>query len=40
LDTATLHGRFLDIDEQGALLLEFAGGQQRVSAGEVFPANR
>jgi BirA family biotin operon repressor/biotin-[acetyl-CoA-carboxylase] ligase len=40
LETATLQGRFLDIDEQGALLLEFAGKQQRISAGEVFPANR
>jgi BirA family biotin operon repressor/biotin-[acetyl-CoA-carboxylase] ligase len=41
LETATLHGRFLDIDEQGALLLEVVAGQScRVSAGEVFPANR
>jgi BirA family transcriptional regulator, biotin operon repressor / biotin---[acetyl-CoA-carboxylase] ligase len=38
LETATLHGRFLDIDEQGALLLESAGQQRRIAAGEVFPA--
>lgn len=38
LDTATLHGRFVDIDEQGALLLDTAGGQRRISAGEIFPA--
>jgi BirA family biotin operon repressor/biotin-[acetyl-CoA-carboxylase] ligase len=40
LEAATLHGRFVDIDEQGALLLENAGEHCRVSAGEVFAANR
>ena len=38
LETATLHGRFIDIDQQGALLLETEGGLQRISAGDVFPA--
>jgi biotin-(acetyl-CoA carboxylase) ligase len=40
LEAATLHGRFLDLDEQGALLLEADGEHRRISAGEVFPANR
>jgi BirA family biotin operon repressor/biotin-[acetyl-CoA-carboxylase] ligase len=40
LEAATLHGRFLDIDEQGALLLEADGEHRRISAGEIFPANR
>jgi len=40
LDAASLHGCFLDIDEEGALLLEAAGERRRVSAGEVFPVNR
>jgi BirA family transcriptional regulator, biotin operon repressor / biotin---[acetyl-CoA-carboxylase] ligase len=40
LETATLYGRFIDIDEQGALLLDSAGERRRISAGEVFPANR
>jgi BirA family biotin operon repressor/biotin-[acetyl-CoA-carboxylase] ligase len=40
LEAATLRGRFLDIDQQGALLLESAGEHRRISAGEVFPANR
>jgi BirA family transcriptional regulator, biotin operon repressor / biotin---[acetyl-CoA-carboxylase] ligase len=38
LETATLHGRFVDIDERGALLLETGGGLRRISAGDVFPA--
>jgi BirA family biotin operon repressor/biotin-[acetyl-CoA-carboxylase] ligase len=38
LETATLYGRFLDIDEHGALLLESAGELRRIAAGEVFPA--
>jgi BirA family transcriptional regulator, biotin operon repressor / biotin---[acetyl-CoA-carboxylase] ligase len=38
LEAATLHGRFLDIDEDGALLLDAAGEHRLVSAGEVFPA--
>jgi len=40
LEAATLHGRFLDIDQQGALLLENAGELRRIRAGEIFPANR
>jgi biotin-(acetyl-CoA carboxylase) ligase len=40
LETATLYGRFLDIDQQGALLLESAGELRHISAGEIFPANR
>jgi BirA family biotin operon repressor/biotin-[acetyl-CoA-carboxylase] ligase len=37
LDTATLQGRFLDMDEDGALLLELAGERRSISAGDVFP---
>ena len=40
LEAATLHGRFLDIDQHGALLLENAGELRRIRAGEIFPANR
>jgi BirA family biotin operon repressor/biotin-[acetyl-CoA-carboxylase] ligase len=40
LEAATLHGRFLDIDQHGALMLEIAGELRRVRAGEIFPANR
>jgi BirA family biotin operon repressor/biotin-[acetyl-CoA-carboxylase] ligase len=40
LEAATLHGRFLDIDQHGALLLESAGELRHISAGEIFPANR
>jgi BirA family biotin operon repressor/biotin-[acetyl-CoA-carboxylase] ligase len=36
LATASLHGCFLDIDGEGALLLEAAGERRHVSAGEVF----
>jgi BirA family biotin operon repressor/biotin-[acetyl-CoA-carboxylase] ligase len=36
LDATSLHGRFLDINEEGALLLDAAGERRRVSAGEVF----
>ena len=39
LERGTLHGRFLDIDELGELVLEDAGKQHRVSAGEVFLVN-
>jgi len=39
LEAATLHGRFLDIDQHGALLLETAEQRRRISAGEIFPAN-
>ena len=38
LEPATLHGRFIDIDQHGALLLETAGALRRIAAGEVFPA--
>jgi len=40
LGPATLHGRFIDIDQHGALLLERAGQFRRVAAGEVFPVTR
>ena len=39
LERETLYGRFLDIDEEGTLLLECPGGCHHISAGEVFPAN-
>ena len=38
LDTAGFCGRFLDIDAEGALLLEAAGERRRIAAGAVFPA--
>lgn len=37
LERATLLGRFLDLDEEGALLLEGEDGRRRIAAGEVFP---
>ena len=40
LEKATLLGRFLDLDEEGALVLEGEGGRRRIAAGEVFPAAR
>jgi BirA family transcriptional regulator, biotin operon repressor / biotin---[acetyl-CoA-carboxylase] ligase len=40
LEPTTLHGRFLDIDQHGALLLESAGEIRHISAGEIFPAIR
>jgi BirA family transcriptional regulator, biotin operon repressor / biotin---[acetyl-CoA-carboxylase] ligase len=40
LEPATLHGRFLDIDQHGALLLESAEEIRHISAGEIFPASR
>jgi BirA family biotin operon repressor/biotin-[acetyl-CoA-carboxylase] ligase len=40
LDAASLQGWFLDIDQHGTLLLECAGQVRRISAGEIFPANR
>jgi len=40
LEPATLHGRFIDIDQHGALLLETAGALRRIAAGEVFPVTR
>jgi BirA family transcriptional regulator, biotin operon repressor / biotin---[acetyl-CoA-carboxylase] ligase len=38
LENATLYGRFIDIDQRGALLLEVGGERRRISAGDVFPA--
>jgi BirA family biotin operon repressor/biotin-[acetyl-CoA-carboxylase] ligase len=38
LERSTLCGRFLDLDDDGALLLEGEEGRRRVAAGEVFPA--
>ena len=40
LERATLHGRFIDIDQHGVLLLESAGELRRIAAGEVFPVIR
>jgi BirA family biotin operon repressor/biotin-[acetyl-CoA-carboxylase] ligase len=37
LERDTLDGRFLDLDEDGALMLEIAGAQRRIAAGEIFP---
>jgi BirA family biotin operon repressor/biotin-[acetyl-CoA-carboxylase] ligase len=34
----TLFGRFLDLDNDGALVLDAAEGRRRIAAGEVFPA--
>ena len=39
LQAATLHGRFLDIDDKGALLLETAVECRRISAGEILSAS-
>jgi BirA family transcriptional regulator, biotin operon repressor / biotin---[acetyl-CoA-carboxylase] ligase len=39
LENVTLRGRCLDLDAQGALLLETGDGVRRISAGEVFPTN-
>lgn len=38
LERMTLTGRFVDLDETGALLLDGAEGLRRVAAGDVFPA--
>jgi len=38
LETLTLEGRFLDLDQDGALVIETGGHQRRIAAGEVFPA--
>ena len=38
LERSTLAGRFMDLDESGALLLEGAEGPRRIAAGDVFPA--
>jgi BirA family biotin operon repressor/biotin-[acetyl-CoA-carboxylase] ligase len=39
LERDTLEGRFVDLDDDGALLLGSAsGGNRRIAAGEIFPA--
>jgi BirA family biotin operon repressor/biotin-[acetyl-CoA-carboxylase] ligase len=38
LERSTLCGRFLDLDDDGALVLDGAQGRRRIAAGEVFPA--
>ena len=38
LERDTLDGRFLDLDDDGALLLGQAAGSRRIAAGEIFPA--
>ena len=38
LERNTLVGRFQDLDEDGALVLDAAEGRRRIAAGEVFPA--
>ncbi len=39
LERATLFGRFLDLDEDGSLVIETPEGRRRIAAGEVFPAS-
>lgn len=39
LKSTTLHARFLDLDESGALLVDDAGRHRSISAGEVFLVN-
>jgi len=38
LDHAAFEGRFLDLDEDGALMLDTPQGRRRITAGDVFPA--
>jgi BirA family transcriptional regulator, biotin operon repressor / biotin---[acetyl-CoA-carboxylase] ligase len=38
LERDTLAGRFLDLDDDGALLLGLPEGSRRIAAGEIFPA--
>ena len=38
LERSTLVGRFRDLDEDGALVLDAAEGSRRIAAGEIFPA--
>ncbi len=38
LERQTLLGRFHDLDDDGALVLDAAEGRRRIAAGEVFPA--
>jgi BirA family biotin operon repressor/biotin-[acetyl-CoA-carboxylase] ligase len=37
LERQTLDGRFLDLDDDGALMLGTADGSRRIAAGEIFP---
>ena len=37
LERTNFLGRFLDLDEDGALLLDTAEGRRRIAAGEIFP---
>lgn len=39
LERATLFGRFLDLDEDGSLVIDTAEGRRRIAAGEVFPVS-
>jgi BirA family biotin operon repressor/biotin-[acetyl-CoA-carboxylase] ligase len=39
LERDTLDGRFLDLDDDGALLLGTPNGSRRIAAGEVFPVS-
>jgi BirA family transcriptional regulator, biotin operon repressor / biotin---[acetyl-CoA-carboxylase] ligase len=39
LERDTLAGRFLDLDADGALMLDIAGVSRRIAAGEIFPAS-
>lgn len=39
LATGESEGRFVGLDEEGALLLDDAKGRRRIAAGEVFPAS-
>jgi hypothetical protein len=39
LEGWTREGRFVDLDADGALLLDCADGRHRITAGEVFPAS-
>jgi BirA family biotin operon repressor/biotin-[acetyl-CoA-carboxylase] ligase len=38
LERGTFDGRFLDLDVDGALLLDSADGRRRIAAGDIFPA--
>ncbi len=38
LERSTLFGRFHDLDDDGALVLDAAEGRRRIAAGDVFPA--
>jgi BirA family transcriptional regulator, biotin operon repressor / biotin---[acetyl-CoA-carboxylase] ligase len=40
LQAGELLGRFAGLDQEGALLLEDAGGRRRIAAGDIFPLGR